>query len=156
EQYELVKGHTDRIRNDPSSVALLPALRVPVQAVAFQNAAFDAGIGATVPPYAQGSRVVVARQLARFGDHEAADKLGGAGGVPKLGRNYPIEWARAVGWAMTDAQFKLAAGDPNGAATLIHLHKQLSKLLDAEARKSELGAALLPRGLRALLLAARA
>lgn len=156
DRHAAVKGHLDRLRNDPTSVKLLPTFRVPVHPVAFRNATFDPVLGVTVPPYVKADRPAVARQLARFGDHEAADKLGGAAGVPKLARNYPVEWAQAVGWALTEAQFRLASGDEDGATTLVHLHRQLVELLDDPARQSELGAALLPRGRNALLLAARA
>jgi hypothetical protein len=148
-----VDSHLQRLREDSASATLLPTLRVPTQGAVFHQAKYRSDLGFSLPDYAAAKDAAVADHLARHRDLEAAAKLGGA---KADGKTYPVEWTRAVLWALTSAQFKLATGDAQAAADLVIAHKQLLEVLDDDAKKSDLGAVLLPAGKRALSLAARA
>ena len=71
-------------------------------------------------------------------------------------RKYPLEWTQLTALAFQSAEWKLATGEPQGAADLVQMHKQLRALLDDKAAAGPLGAALLPLGRRALAEAAAA
>jgi hypothetical protein len=151
------------LRDGKATGALLPGLLVVVQAPVFRQAEYRKGLGFSVPAHVKGDKpdAPAALHLARYGDHEAALKLADdqtRKGVDalKLSRNYPVEWTRLVGLTLTDAELRLAAGDPEGAAVLVRVHEQLSKLLDAKTKASPLGTVLLGQGRRALQKAARA
>jgi hypothetical protein len=61
-----------------------------------------------------------------------------------------------VGLLIHHAQFSLAIDNVEGAKRLIAIHQQLRTLLPETAQRSELGQALLPRGLESLQQAAQA
>ncbi|TMQ32584.1 MAG: hypothetical protein E6K70_17775 [Planctomycetota bacterium] len=100
--------------------------------------------------------------MARFGDQDAARKLVEPGDADTLrqiealalDRSYPLEWTRLAALLMHHAQIRLATGDIDGGTEVVVLHKQLKGVLGGKAAKSDLGAALLPRGREALARAA--
>jgi hypothetical protein len=153
----------DRANKDAE---LLPDLKPPVAPPVFREAKFSKKRGVSLPPYLDedGRDRDVAWHLARFGDVAAARKITDPADADFLARldrlryerNYPVEWTRLVAMELYDAELKLARGEPEGASELVHLHRQLDKVLDAKAKAGPLGAALLPVGRRALSLAAAA
>ncbi len=159
-------------RSNVESVGLLPALRPPVVAVVFAEAKFLTSAGFSLPPYVKEGQkdTAVALHLARFGDREAALKLADATDKDLFAkidsyhgeRNYPVEWTRLTALVLQNAELKLANGEPDGAAELVLLHRQLRSLLDGKSASGvvlapqALSAALLPRGRQALTLAAAA
>jgi hypothetical protein len=156
----------ERARTNPQAVELLPKLHADATVPVLNEAKFSETAGFSLPPYLkEGTRdAALALHLARHGDVEAALKLADPqdGELLKkiesyrLNRNYPVEWTRLVGLAQLAAQFKLASGETEGATELVVLHKQLKLVLDSRAASGSLGAALLPRGRRALGLAVAA
>jgi hypothetical protein len=158
--------HREMARSDVESVQLLPQLHPPILTAGFAEAKFAPTAGFSLPPYlTEGQKDArVALHLARFGDHEAARKLADPADKELLAkidacrgeRDYPIEWTRLVTLVLHNAELKLANGDPDGAAELVLLHRELRSLLDAKTASGALGAALLPRGREALTLAAAA
>jgi hypothetical protein len=158
--------HAQGQREGRVTFALLPELRLPLLVPVFREARYAPGAGVSLPPYAAGDRKdnALALHLVRYGDVEAASKFvdpKDRGLVARIEasrgeRNYPLEWTRLVALLLHDAEWQLATGDPEGAAHLQGLHRQLRELLDAKAARSPLGAALLSRGRRALTLAASA
>jgi hypothetical protein len=161
-----VEKHQDHARTNTDSVELLPQLHPPLPPSVFAKARFVPEAGFSLPPYVkEGEKdAAVALHLARFGDREAALKLADASDKELLVRidacrteqNYPVEWTRLVGLVLHNAQLKLANGETDGAAELVALHRQLRSVLDAKASAGPLGALLLPRGQKALSLAATA
>jgi hypothetical protein len=155
---ELAKIVTEQrrvAREEAQSVTLLPDLHPSPNTPVFSSASYSAEVGFSVPPYFKGGQdAELARHLARFGDHEAARKLGGS--PDEGGKNYPVEWIRLVSLAQQSAELKLASGEPEGAAELAGLHSQLREVLDERAARGPLGAALLPVGRRALAQAGKA
>jgi len=153
----------DRTNKDAE---LLPDLKPPVAPPVFHTARFSKKLGVSLPPYlADDARDrEVAWHLARFGDIDAAKKITDPADADFLAqlerqrgaRNYPVEWTRLVAMRLFDAELKLARGEVDGASELVHLHRQLNRVLDAKAKDGALGAALLPVGRRALTLAAPA
>ncbi|HTU88705.1 MAG TPA: hypothetical protein VMF69_01290 [Gemmataceae bacterium] len=173
EQAKLVEEWTETAgkqreaaRSDVEAVRLLPQLRPPIVMVGFAEAKFAPAAGLSLPPYLKEGQkdAAVALHLARFGDREAALKLADPADKDLLAkidacrgeRNYPIEWTRLASLVLQNAELKLANGEPDGAAELVLLHRQLRSLLDAKTAAGALGAALLPRGRQALTLAAAA
>ncbi|HZY85912.1 MAG TPA: hypothetical protein VFE78_13840 [Gemmataceae bacterium] len=150
-------------RTHEHAVELLPQLHPGASVPVFQEAKFSAA-GLSLPPYLkEGSPdAAAALHLARFGDHEAAVKLGAPADrleALRAERNYPVEWTRLVGLTLLSAQYKLAGGGregPDGATELVCLHRQLREVLGPKAAAGPLGATLLPFGRRALTLAAAA
>ncbi len=163
---ETVAKQRETARSDTESVQLLPQLHPPAVAVGFAEAKFSPSSGFSLPPYLKEGQkdTAVAMHLARLGDQEAARKLADPTDKELLARidasrcerNYPIEWTRLASLVLQSAELKLANGDPEGAAELVWLHRQLRSLLDAKAASGALGAALLPRGRIALTLASAA
>jgi hypothetical protein len=165
---EYLRQHLQDQRSSISkdTVEMLPDLRPPVTPPIFRSVKFSKKLGISLPPYLgeDAKDREIAWHLARFGDVEAAKKLADsndkdfADKAEQLGyeRNYPAEWTRLVAMTLFDAEMKLARGEPEGAAELVHLHKQLNKLLDNKAKAGPLGAALLPIGRRALTMGAAA
>jgi hypothetical protein len=143
---------------------LLPQARVPLVVPVWRQAKFSADRGFSVPPYlSPGKDTVLALHLARYGDMEAArklvdtkDDLSGSLKTLALQRNYPVEWTRLVGLLLHDAEVGVATGELESAHLLVALHQQLLTVLDARARKSPLGAALLSQGRSILTQAAAA
>jgi hypothetical protein len=173
EQAKLVEEWTatvgklrEQARSNIETVQLLPQLRPPIVSVVFAEAAFSPAAAFSLPPYLKEGQkdAAVALHLARFGDHEAALKLANPAdkelfakiNTYRSERNYPNEWTRLASLALQNAELKLANGDADGAAELVLLHRELRSLLDAKSGSGALGAALLPRGLQALRLAAAA
>lgn len=156
----------EQARSDIEAVQLLPQLRPPIVSVVFAEAKFSPADGFSLPAYLKEGQkdAAVALHLARFGDREAALKLADPADKELLAkidacrgeRDYPLEWTRLTSLALQDAELKLANGDPDGAAELVLLHRELRSLLDAKTASGALGAALLPRGRPALTLAAAA
>jgi hypothetical protein len=152
----LEKAH----RDTTVSYLLLPELHVPLAVPVLREAKFSPHAGFSLPPYlADGAKDTdLALHLARFGDVEAARKLAQPGDadilrrIDKLSyeRNYPVEWARLAGLMLHAAQLRLATGDPEGGTELLVWHRELKTLLGPKAAHGPLGAALLPRGHRAL------
>jgi hypothetical protein len=161
-----VRKQREHARDNPQSVDLLPGLRPPSAPPGFREAAYSPREGFSLPPYAKpGDRDAgVALHLARLGDREAALKLADPADENLLAkidacraeRDYPVEWTRLVGLAFESAELELADGEPQAAVDLIQMHRQLRALLDAKAAAGPLGAALLPRGRRAVTEAAAA
>ncbi len=159
-----VEKHQDHARTNTDSVELLPQLHPPLPTSVFAKARFVPEAGFSLPPYVkEGDKdAAVALHLARFGDREAALKLADASDKDFLAQidacrteqNYPVEWTRLVGLVLHNAHLKLANGETDGAAELVALHRQLRSVLDAKAATGPLGALLLPRGQKALGLAA--
>jgi hypothetical protein len=160
---ETIEKQTTAVRANPLSVELLPrvlplaTLTTPV----FHQAKYSPSAGVSLPPYAVPGKpdAGLALHLARYGDHEAAEKFAPPEvrdrvAALKGDRNYNVEWTRLVGLVQTSAQLKLATGDPDGAMMLVAVHKQLGEALDAKAAAGPLGAALLPAGRTALERAA--
>jgi len=159
---ELVEHHRDqvktlleRLRQDPAAATLLPQLRVPIRGIVFHSSSYQASRGFSLPAYVQGEKDPgVAAHLAAFGDVEAASKLGYTG--PKPSRNYPVEWAEAVGSAFQIAQLRLSMGELEAAGDLVLMHQALREVLDEQTQKSPLGVALLHAGKTAVRQAAQA
>lgn len=173
EQAKLVEELTEAVgkqlqlaRSEVESVRLLPQLRPPLLVAGFAEAKFSPSAELSLPPYLEEGQkdAAVALHLARFGDREAALKLADSADqelrakidASRGQRAYPIEWTRLASLALQNAELKLANGEPDGAAELVQLHRQLRSLLDAKAASGALGASLLPRGREALTLAAAA
>jgi hypothetical protein len=166
---ETVGKQREQARSNVEAVQLLPQLRPPAVTVGFTEATFSPGAGFSLPPYLKEGQkdAAVALHLARFGDREAARKLADPDDKDLLakidacrsGRDYRIEWTRLVSLVLQNAELKLANGDPDGAAELVLLHRQLRSLLAPTGETPAppaLAAALLPRGRQALTLAAAA
>lgn len=166
ESTEAVGKQRQSARSEVESVRLLPQLRPPVVMAGFAEAKFSQAAGFSLPPYLEEGQkdAAVALHLARLGDREAALKLADPADKDlrdkidacRSERDFPIEWTRLVSLALQNAELKLANGEPEGAAELVQLHRQLRAFLDAKTASSALGAALLPRGRQALTLAAAA
>jgi hypothetical protein len=147
-------------RDTTVSFLLLPELHVPLAVPVLREAKFSSHTGFSLPPYlADGATDnELALHLARFGDAEAARKLAQPGDADTLRRiekcryerNYPVEWTRLVGLMLHGAQLRLATGDLEGATELLVWHRELKTLLGPKAGLGPLGAALLPRGHKAL------
>jgi hypothetical protein len=160
EYRETVSRQHSATQDDSTTTELLPRLNVPLTVPVLQEATFTDGV--SIPPYVKPGAHdrALALHLARFGDHEAALRFADPADSTlrarldalRLPRNYPVEWTRLVGLAQLSAQLKLAGADPDGAAELVGLHKQLRKVLDAKAAGGPLGSALLSAGHRALEL----
>lgn len=163
---ETVRKQQEAARGNPESVQLLPQLHPSKVSVVFAEARFSPSAGFSLPPYLKEGQTdaAVALHLARFGDREAALKLAAAEDQElrskidacQTERNYPVEWTRLVGLVLHNAQLRLANGEPEGAAELAGLHRQLRSVLDAKAAAGPLGAALLPVGRQALAQATAA
>jgi hypothetical protein len=163
---QTVGNQREQARSNVEAVQLLPQLRPPIVAVGFTEAKYSPAAGLSLPPYLKEGQedAAVALHLARLGDGEAARKLAAPADKDTLAkidacrgeRNYPIEWTRLASLVLQNAELKLANGEPEGAAELVQLHRQLRSLLDAKTASGALGAALLPRGRQALTLAAAA
>jgi hypothetical protein len=163
---EAVSKQLQLARSEVESVRLLPQLRPPVVMAGFAEAKYSPAAGFSLPPYLEEGQkdAAVAVHLARLGDREAALKLADPADEDLLAkidafrgpRNFPIEWTRLVSLALQNAELKLANGEPEGAAELVQLHRQLRTLLEGRMASGALGAALLPRGRQALTLAAAA
>ena len=170
---ELVAERSDAIQKqrqhaaeNPQLLDLLPGLQPPGTMPVFGQAAFSEKAGFSLPSYvkAGAADAAVALHLARLGDREAALKLADPADKDlfyridgrRTGRNYPLEWTQLTALAFQSAEWKLATGDPQAAADLVQMHKQLRALLDDKAAAGPLGAALLPLGRRALAEAAEA
>ncbi|MHB1426978.1 MAG: hypothetical protein ACYC3I_27805, partial [Gemmataceae bacterium] len=173
EQAKLIEEWTQTVgkqrelaRSNVETVQLLPQLHPPIVAVGFAEATFSPAAGFSLPPYLKEGQkdAAVALHLARLGDGEVARKLADPADNDLLAKidaccgegNYPIEWTRLVALLLQSAELKLANGEPDGAAELVLLHRQLRSLFDAKTAAGALGAALLPRGRTALTLAAAA
>jgi hypothetical protein len=156
----------DQERTTKALVELLPDLKPALSPPLFRSVKFSKKLGVSLPSYLPEDKKdnAVAWDLARHGDVEAARKVADpadAAFLDKLQqvrceRNYPVEWTRLVALHFFDAEMKLAHGDEKGASEIVHLHRQLDKILDAKAKAGPLGAALLPIGRRALTQAAPA
>jgi hypothetical protein len=165
DKVDYLHKHVESDRANKES-ELLPDLKPPVAPPVFCTAKYSKKLGVSLPPYlAEDSRDrEVAWHLARFGDVDAARKITDTADADLLGkfdqlrceRNYSVEWTRLVALRLFDAELKLARGEVEGASELVHLHRQLDKVLDAKAKSGPLGAALLPIGRRALSMAAPA
>jgi hypothetical protein len=163
---KFLHDHLIADRSTKDTAELLPDLKPAVTTPVFRTAAFSKARGVSVPPYLadDGNDREIAWHLARFGDVDAAKKVAGPADpdfLAKLeqmrcGRNYPVEWTRLVAMELYDAEMRLARKELDGADELVHIHRQLNKVLDAKAKAGPLGAALLPAGRRALALAAPA
>lgn len=150
----------DLIRHDKQTVQLLPKLLPTLTLPVFHLAQFSARAGLTLPPYlADGARdSQLALHLARFGDADGALLLAPPGDAAtrqqiedlRTARNYLVEWTRLIAMIQFDAELRLASGEIEGAAVLVHLHEQLGAALDAKAAAGPLGAVLLSGGRRAL------
>ncbi len=150
----------DAIRGDRRQLGLLPNYRPVMTLPVFQTARFSARAGVSLPPYLEAGKrdPAVALHLARHGDADAALLLTDPADAAlrqeieslRAGRNYPVEWTRLVALAQFVAELQLAAGDPQAAANLIHIHQQLRIVLDPKAAAGPLGADLLPTGRRML------
>ncbi|MFQ3649393.1 MAG: hypothetical protein SNJ75_03600 [Gemmataceae bacterium] len=159
---ELVEHHRDqvktlheRLRQDAAAATLLPKLRVPVRGIVFHSTSYQPQRGFSLPAYVTTDKDAgVAAHLARYGDFEAASKLGYSG--PKAERNYPVEWTEAVGSAFQVAELRLSMGELEAAADLVRMHEALREVLDEPTQKSPLGIALLSAGKRAVSQAAKA
>jgi hypothetical protein len=169
EWHQTVAQQREAARSNGQSVQLLPQLRPPMVTAGFAEAKFSPSVGFSLPLYLREGQkdAAVALHLARLGDQEAARKLADPADKELLAqidacrsaRNYPIEWTRLVSLVLQSAELKLASGDPDGAAELVLLHRQLRSLLVSTSETpvpAALGAALLPRGRQALMLAAAA
>lgn len=166
ESTETVGKQRQAARSEVASVRLLPELRPPVVMAGFAEAKFSPAAGFSLPPYLEEGQkdAAVALHLARFGDREAALKLADPADKDlrdkidacRTERDFPIEWTCLVSLALQNAELKLGNGEPEGAAELVQMHRQLRSLLDAKTASAALGAALLPRGRQALTLAAAA
>jgi hypothetical protein len=160
ERMEIVVDQQERARSNPDSVDLLPTLRPSISPPIFQESNWSAKAGISLPPYLTvGAKDrEVALHLARHGDHVGASFFADASDgdlkkrleALKSDRNYPLEWTQLVALNQISAEFKLAGGDLDGAATLVHINRQLRQVLDAKAANGPIGAALLPRGRHAL------
>lgn len=161
-----VGKHREIARSDLEPLQLLPQLHLPIVTAGFAEAKFSSSAVFSLPPYLKEGQkdAAVALHLARFGDGEAARKLADPADKDLLTRidacrgerDYPIEWTQLAALALQNAELKLANADPDGAAELVLLHRELRSLLDAKTASGALGAALLPRGRQALTLAAAA
>jgi hypothetical protein len=161
-----VQKYQEEARTQPETLILLPDFRLPIVPLVWNEAHYAPAAGFSLPPYAKAGEHdgALALHLARFGDREAARKLADPADrdlqarIEAVGteRNYPLEWTRLVALALQAAQFKLAAGQPEGATELVVLHRELRQLLDARAAAGPLGAALLSQGREALTQAAAA
>ncbi len=159
---QTVGKQREEARSNVEAVRLLPQLRPPSMAIGFAMATFSPTAGFSLPPYLKEGQkdAAVALYLARLGDGEAARKLADPADKELLAkidacrseRNYPIEWTRLVSLVLQNAELKLAKGELDGAAELVQLHRQLRSL----PLPPSLGAALLPRGRQALMVAAAA
>jgi hypothetical protein len=167
EQWEKTIQEQRRLaREAPQSVRLLPDLRPVLIHPVFHEVKYDSRLGFIVPSYHQeGTRDAgLALHLARLGDREAALQLADPQDADlrkeldawQTEKNYPVEWTRLVRLVQYSAELKVASGEVEGARELVGLHRQLGELLDSQAARGPLGAALLPAGRRALAEAARA
>src|SRR5579875_3674537 len=135
---ETVAKQRETARSNIESVQLLPQLHPPAVAVGFVEAKFSAAAGFSLPPYLKEGQKdsAVALHLASLGDQEAARKLADPADKDLLAkidasrceRNYPIEWTRLASLVLQSAELKLANGEPEGAAELVLLHRQLRSL----------------------------
>jgi hypothetical protein len=145
---------------------LIPTLRLPLAVPVLREAQYSDKAGFSLPSYAAEDTKdsALALHLARYGDIEAADKLVEPGDTAtsqriqeaRLERQYPVEWTRLAALHLHSAQIRLANGDVEGATELVVLHRQLRAVLDPQAAKGALGAALLARGRQTLTRAAAA
>jgi hypothetical protein len=160
------QGHHEAHKQDAVLFPFMPPLVVPV----WCEAHYHARLGISLPPYLSlpGSGPLhdndQALHVARYGDVEAARLLADPDNKEvqarldacRLGRNYPLEWTRLVALRLHAAQLHLAAGEIEGGAELVALHRELRQVLDAGAARSPLGVALLTPGRTALQHAAAA
>ncbi len=123
---------------------LIPTLRLPLVVPVLREVHYSDKAGFSLPSYlAEDSKdSALALHLARHGDYEAAEKLVEPGDTEtsqriqeaRFEREYPVEWTRLVA---------------------LHLHiAQLRAVLDPQAARGTLGAALLSRGRQTLTRAA--
>jgi hypothetical protein len=158
-----VRDQEKAIRLGELRQSLLPDLRVPLAPPVLREASYSAQVGISLPPYAAEGKpdVDLAMHLARHGDVDAALKLAGDADADfrsrlesfRGSRNYPVEWSRLVGLMQHSAEIRLTTGDADAARELLAIHRQLRKALDAKSAEGLLGAALLGRGQKALVLA---
>jgi hypothetical protein len=163
---EYLRQNLEQQRSNAGIGELLPDLKPALSPPLFRTVKYSKKLNVSLPTYlAEDVKDrEVAWHLARHGDVDAAKKiadpteLGFSDKLEQLryDRNYPVEWTRLVALHLFDAELKLARGDTDGASEIVHLHRQLEKVLDPKAKAGPLGAALLPIGRRALTLASSA
>lgn len=158
---ETLRTQLAAVQKNPAMVDLLPRLLPPLSLPVFHQATFSAEAGFSLPPYLKPGQKdgAVALHLARFGDHEAAlklapDEMRSALSAYKTEKNYPVEWTHLTTTVLLSSQVKLSLGDKDGASQLVHLHRQLTTVLDRKAAEGPLGSALLSMGKHALQEAA--
>jgi hypothetical protein len=146
--------------DDDAGAKLLSALRFPLVTPVWQDATYSEQAQLSLPGYLKpGTKdSALAWHLARHGDLEAARRLADPGEVKTLAdlhrslyeRNYPLEWARLVARQIQLAQLRLRHGEAEAATDMLSLHREIRQVLDAKARTSPLGSALLGLGRRSL------
>jgi hypothetical protein len=160
------QGHHEAHKQDAVLFDFRPPLVVPV----WRESRYLPRLGISLPPYVSLPESGplhdhdLALHVAQYGDIEAAHLLADPDNKEiraridacRLGRNYPLEWTRLVALRLYANQLRLAAGDIEGGAELVALHRELRQLLDAKAARGPLGVALLTPGQTALQRAAAA